>query len=67
MKLIEITEQQARQLTSCPVCTNKKELNTVVCWDCFKNKPKHSNLAIGGYKYFDGTLAEFINMSYIPF
>ena len=60
-------DTEARAKKTCPCCLEKKDIGLVVCWHCFKNQPKHSNCVMPGYKYWDGTLEEFIIISNIPF
>lgn len=66
-KRIKITEREARQLMQCPCCGAAKELGTVVCWDCFKHTPKHSAWDLPGFKYWTGSLEDYIAVSYCPF
>ena len=48
-----MTSEQARKLKYCPKCKKKKEIGLIVCWDCFKGP-------VTGFKYFTGSLTEFI-------
>ena len=56
-----ITEQMlpdnhVRALQTCPGCGKAKQAGCVVCWDCFKYRTDITPL-----KYFDGSLADWLN------
>jgi hypothetical protein len=48
-------EQQARTETFCRGCGKEKDIEAIVCWTCFKYRDD-----IVTFKYFDGTLTEWL-------
>ncbi len=51
-----ISEYEARQLRYCIGCTKPKDSGLVVCWDCYRSRKD-----IVPFKYFDGTLVQWLN------
>ena len=51
-----LPESYARTLSICPGCGKPKQIGCVVCWDCFKYRTDIKPL-----KYFDGSLADWLN------
>jgi hypothetical protein len=50
-------EEQARTETVCRGCGRPKELDQVVCWNCFKFRED-----VIPFQDFDGTLAEWLRL-----
>ena len=46
-------ENSYRKNPVCVGCGNKKGLDTLVCWDCFKH-PVHP------FKFYDGSITEWL-------
>lgn len=47
--ITKITEEQAREMTTCPKCKKEKGLGLIVCWTCFKEGPnpfKYANQSL---------------------
>lgn len=51
--MVNITEAQARQLTTCPTCGDNKGSGLIVCWSCFKDN----------YEDFSGNRREALKFS----
>jgi len=52
MKKEKLTEEEARQMNTCPACGKEKEKGLIVCWDCFKyriNAFKYSKLDLSDW------------------
>lgn len=54
------TEQAEREKTTCAACGHRKQVGLVVCWSCFKAKPRGAAVEMPGYKYWYGTLHDFV-------
>lgn len=51
-----VNEQTIRDAENCLGCGKDKPKGCMVCWDCFKYRKD-----ITPFKYFDGSLADWLN------
>lgn len=51
--MINIKEEKIRNAKKCLGCGKEKQVNCLVCWDCFKYRKN-------AFKYFRGSLFEWL-------
>ena len=58
MKTI-ISEERARASQTCVICSDKKAVDLVVCWHCFKNDQKLDGKVIPALKGCEMSFEEY--------